>query len=36
MVLLTAEQTRLIFVSIVILLPLSVIGIGCLVWWRRR
>lgn len=36
MVLLTAEQTRLIFLSIVILLPLSVIGVGCIVWWRRR
>lgn len=36
MILLTAGQTQGIFVGIVLLLPLSVIGIGCLVWWRRR
>lgn len=36
MILLTAAQTRGIFLSIVVLLPLSVIGVGCLVWWRRR
>lgn len=36
MVLLTAMQTRLVFAGIVILLPLSVIGVGCVVWWRRR
>jgi gliding motility-associatede transport system auxiliary component len=36
MILLTAAQSRVIFTSIVILLPLSVIGIGGLVWWLRR
>jgi gliding motility-associatede transport system auxiliary component len=36
MILLTAAQSRIIFTSIVILLPLSVIGIGGLVWWMRR
>jgi len=36
MILLTAAQSRAIFISIVILLPLSVIGIGGLVWWLRR
>lgn len=36
MILLTALQTRVVFAAIVILLPLSVVGIGCLVWWRRR
>lgn len=36
MVLLTANQTRAVFAGIVVLLPLSVIGIGCIVWWRRR
>jgi gliding motility-associatede transport system auxiliary component len=36
MILLTAAQSRTIFASIVILLPLTVIGIGGLVWWSRR
>jgi hypothetical protein len=36
MILLTAAQSRAIFTSIVILLPLTVIGIGGLVWWLRR
>jgi ABC-type uncharacterized transport system len=36
MILLTAAQSRAIFTLIVILLPLSVIGIGGLVWWSRR
>src|SRR5262245_11445751 len=36
MILLTAAQSRVIFTSIVILLPLTVIGIGGLVWWLRR
>jgi ABC-type uncharacterized transport system len=36
MILLTAAQSRAIFISIVILLPLTVIGIGGLVWWSRR
>jgi ABC-type uncharacterized transport system involved in gliding motility auxiliary subunit len=36
MILLTAAQSRWIFVVIVILLPLMVIGIGSVVWWLRR
>jgi hypothetical protein len=36
MILLTGAQSRAIFISIVILLPLCVIGIGGLVWWLRR
>jgi hypothetical protein len=36
MILLTAAQSRAIFGLIVILLPLTVIGIGGLVWWSRR
>jgi ABC-type uncharacterized transport system len=35
-VLLTAPQTRLVFSVVVILLPLSVILCGCVIWWRRR
>jgi ABC-type uncharacterized transport system involved in gliding motility auxiliary subunit len=36
MVLLTAAQSRWLFILIVIVLPLTVIGIGGVVWWRRR
>jgi|SRR6266850_241129 hypothetical protein len=36
MILLTAAQSRSLFALIVILLPLTVIGIGGLVWWFRR
>lgn len=36
MILLTASQSRWIFIVIVILLPLTVIGIGGVVWWSRR
>ena len=36
MILLTAAQSRWIFIVIVVLLPLTVIGIGSLVWWLRR
>ena len=36
MILLTAAQSRWIFIVIVILLPLAVIGIGGVVWWLRR
>ncbi len=36
MILLTAGQSRWIFILIVILLPLTVIGIGGVVWWLRR
>jgi len=36
MILLTGTQSRALFALIVVLLPLSVIGIGALVWWSRR
>ncbi len=36
MVLLTAAQSRWLFILIVIVLPLTVIAIGCAVWWSRR
>ncbi len=36
MILLTAAQSRWIFIVIVILLPLMVIGVGGAVWWSRR
>ncbi len=36
MVLLTAAQSRWLFILIVIVLPLTVIGIGGAVWWSRR
>jgi hypothetical protein len=36
MILLTAAQSRSLFALIVILLPLTVIAIGGLVWWLRR
>jgi hypothetical protein len=36
MILLTAAQSRWIFIVIVLLLPLTVIGIGGVVWWLRR
>jgi ABC-type uncharacterized transport system involved in gliding motility auxiliary subunit len=35
-ILLTGAQSRWLFLSIVVLLPLTVIGIGGLVWWWRR
>jgi hypothetical protein len=35
-ILLTATQTRLVFVVIVVLLPFMVVALGCFVWWRRR
>ncbi|HWA11485.1 MAG TPA: DUF4350 domain-containing protein [Burkholderiales bacterium] len=36
MILLTGAQMTLIFIVIEILLPLSVLAIGAIVWWRRR
>jgi hypothetical protein len=36
MILLTGAQSRWLFVLIVIVLPLTVVGIGGLVWWSRR
>jgi ABC-type uncharacterized transport system involved in gliding motility auxiliary subunit len=35
-ILLTGAQSRWLFLSIVVLLPLIVVGIGGLVWWWRR
>jgi hypothetical protein len=35
-ILLTGAQTQLVFGIIVVLLPLSVVALGCFVWWRRR
>jgi hypothetical protein len=36
LVLLTPAQTRGIFVVVEVLLPLAVIAIGVVIWWRRR
>jgi ABC-type uncharacterized transport system involved in gliding motility auxiliary subunit len=36
MVLLTGTQSRWLFILIVLVLPLTVIGIGGAVWWSRR
>ena len=36
LVLLTKSQMQRIFLLIEVLLPLSVIAVGTLVWWRRR
>jgi hypothetical protein len=36
LILLTAMQWRAIFAILVILLPLSVVAVGAVVWWRRR
>jgi hypothetical protein len=33
---LTGQQMRAVFVGVVILMPLAVVSLGCLVWWRRR
>jgi ABC-2 type transport system permease protein len=35
-IILTQDQMRAIFVTVEVLLPLSVLGFGGLVWWRRR
>src|ERR687884_1205537 len=35
MIMLTAGQSRWIFIVIVLLLPLSVIALGGVVWWLR-
>lgn len=35
-ILLSAAQTRTAFLAIVVLLPLTVVILGCVVWWRRR
>jgi ABC-type uncharacterized transport system involved in gliding motility auxiliary subunit len=36
MILLTGAQSRTLFLLIVVLLPLTVIAIGGVVWWMRR
>ena len=36
MILLTATQSRALFALIVVLLPLTIVGLGGLVWWSRR
>jgi hypothetical protein len=36
LILLTAAQARAIFAGVVVLMPLSVIALGIIVWWRRR
>lgn len=36
LVLLTKSQMQQIFLVIEVLLPLSVVGVGVVVWWRRR
>jgi hypothetical protein len=36
LILLTGAQARTMFIVVVLLLPLSAVGLGCLVWWRRR
>jgi hypothetical protein len=33
---LTGQQERAVFLTVVIALPLAVIALGCIVWWRRR
>jgi hypothetical protein len=33
---LTKAQMQGIFLIVVVLLPLSVVGLGAVVWWRRR
>jgi ABC-type uncharacterized transport system involved in gliding motility auxiliary subunit len=35
-ILLTGAQSRWLFLSIVVLLPLTVVGIGGFMWWWRR
>jgi ABC-2 type transport system permease protein len=35
-IILTQSQMRAIFLSLEVLLPFSVLGLGGLVWWRRR
>jgi ABC-type uncharacterized transport system involved in gliding motility auxiliary subunit len=35
-ILLTGAQSRTILISLVVLLPLAVVMLGSLVWWRRR
>jgi ABC-type uncharacterized transport system involved in gliding motility auxiliary subunit len=33
---LTGRQLGIVFIIVVIVLPLSVVALGCVVWWRRR
>jgi ABC-type uncharacterized transport system involved in gliding motility auxiliary subunit len=36
MVLLTKSQMQVIFALVEVLLPLGVLALGALIWWRRR
>ena len=36
LVLLTKSQMQRIFLLVEVLLPLSVVAVGAVVWWRRR
>jgi hypothetical protein len=36
LVLLTGEQMKRVFLIVEVLLPLGVIAVGAVVWWRRR
>ena len=36
LILLTSAQARIVFGLVVVLLPLSAVGLGCIVAWRRR
>jgi ABC-type uncharacterized transport system involved in gliding motility auxiliary subunit len=33
---LTGRQLGIVFITVVVALPLSVVALGCVVWWRRR
>ena len=35
-ILLTGQQMKRIFLVLEVLLPLGVIAVGAVVWWRRR
>jgi hypothetical protein len=36
LILLTGQQMRVVFILLVIVLPLAVVALGGVVWWRRR
>ena len=36
LILLTGQQMKRIFLVLEVLLPLGVIAVGAVVWWRRR
>jgi hypothetical protein len=33
---LTGRQSNAVFFLVVVALPLLVVALGCVVWWRRR